>query len=368
MIRPAQMLALIAAGIALLGSGLWLLSRHVADSVLDGQVPVLPLKQDMVNSVVGLRIFKGDGSHATLARDATHWIVAERGYAADSGQVRKLLLDLSALQTEEQKTADPALYSEIGVEDPVGGKSASTGIDIGINSSKLTLIVGKTSGTEGTYVRVAGQAQSLLVTPQLAPDADPRHWLDRAVLDIAPDDITAVAVHPQAGPDYAVTRSAPGVVPEVVISPLPHGRELADAAAPAPQVGALAALQLDDVRKAGTGAGAVHATFHTRTGLVLALTGYPDAELRYVSFQVTTDVPAGRPADLASAQQRAADLNARLAGWEFQVPAYRYDALFQPLEQLLKPKPTAPPAKPKPPAHGPQLSGLPDKVTPLQTH
>jgi hypothetical protein len=360
MIRPPQMLALIAAGIALIGSGLWLLSRHVADTALDGSGPVLPLKQDMLNSVVGLRIFKGDGSHTTLARDAAHWTVTERGYPADSGEVRKLLLDLSALQTEEQKTADPALYSVLGVEDPVGGKSTSTGIEIDINSSKLTLIVGKTSGTQDTYVRVAGQAQSLLVTPQLAPDADPRHWLDRAVLDIAPDEVTAVAVHPQTGPDYAVSRSPPGALPEFVISPIPKGRELADAAAQAPQAGALAALQLDDVRKAGTAAGVAHASVHTRDGLVLAITGYQEAEQRYVNFQVTTDVPAAQP--------RARDLNARLAGWEFEIPSYRYDALFQPLEQLLKPKPTAPAAKSKTLPHSPVMSGVPNKVTPLQSH
>lgn len=368
MIRPPQMLALIAAGIALIGSGLWLLSRHVADSALDGAGPVLPLKQDMLNSVVSLRIYKGDGSHTTLSRDAAHWIVTERGYPADSGQVRKLLLDLSALQTEEQKTADPALYSVLGVEDPVGGKSTSTGVDIDINNQMLTLIVGKTSGTQGTYVRVAGQPQSLLVTPQLAPDADPRHWLDRAILDIAPEDVTAVAVQPQNGPEYTVNRSAAGAVPDFVIRPIPHGRELADAAATAPQAGALAALQLDDVRKAGTAPATAHATFHTRSGLVLALSGYQDAEQRYVNFQVTADPSAVQAADVAAARQRASDLNARLAAWEFEVPAYRYDNLFEPLEQLLKPKPTAPAAKSKTLPHSPVLNALPGKVTPLQSH
>ncbi len=130
MMRPAQVLGLVLAGVGLIGIGLWLVSRHGPDSAAESTGPVLPLKQADLNAVTRLKIFKGDGSHATLTREATRWVVAERGYAADTGQVRKLLLDLSALQVEEQKTADPALYAKLGVEDPRGAQTQSTGLDI----------------------------------------------------------------------------------------------------------------------------------------------------------------------------------------------------------------------------------------------
>jgi hypothetical protein len=373
MIRPPQMLALIAAGIAVTGAGLWLVSRHVADSALDGQGPVLPMKQDTLNSVTGLRIFKGDGSHTTLTRDATHWIVAERGYPADSGQVRKLLLDVSALQAEEQKTADPALYSKLGVEDPSGVQSTSTGLAIDINGSRLTLIVGKTFGTRGAYLRVAGHAQSVLATPQLAPDADPRHWLDRSLLDIAPDQVNEVDLKPQSGPDYSIKRAATGATPDYVVSAIPKGRELTDASAPSAQAAGLAGLQLDDVRKAGSVAAVAHASFHTRDGLVLAIAGIQDAEQRYITVVAAPEAAAGQP----DAQSRARDLNARLSGWEFEIPGYRYDALFRPLEQLLKPKSSAPAAAGTLPHSPAAPAGLPfgtsghtqgqDKVTPQQS-
>jgi hypothetical protein len=374
MIRPPQMLALIAAGIAVIAAGLWLVSRHVADSALDGAGPVLPMKRDTLNSVTGLRIFKGDGSHTTLTRDASHWIVAERGYPADSGQVRKLLLDVSALQAEEQKTADPALYSKLGVEDPVGVQSTSTGLAIDINGSKLTLIVGKTFGTGGAYVRVAGQAQSVLATPQLAPDADPRHWLDRSLLDIAPDQIKVVVVKPQSGPDYSIKRAAAGATPDYVVSSIPKGRELTDASAPAAQAGALAGLQLDDVRKAGSVAAVAHAFFDTNDGVVLEIAGIQDGEQRYITVVATTSAIPAPPA----AQSSARDLNSRLSGWEFEIPAYRYDTLFRPLEQLLKPKSSAPAAAGSLPHSPAAPAGLPfgtpghaqgqDKATPQQSH
>ena len=380
MMRQSQVLWLIAAGVVLVGVGSWLASRHGAGSGAQPAGQVLPLKQDDLNGVTRLRIFKGDGSHTTLTRGTTDWVVTERGYPADSGQVRKLLLDLAALQIEERKTADPTLYSKLGVEDPGSARAAGTGIDIDSHGKTLKLIVGKTSGTRAVYVRVAGQAQSLLVTPQLAPDADPRHWLDRTILDIAPDQVTEVDVTPHSGPAYTIKRSAsgdakpgaklgakpgaPGAVsgaaasaaPDYVVSPLPRGRELSDATAPATQAGALAALQLDDVRKPGSAPAVAHARFHTHDGLVLDIAGFQDAEQRYITVAASAAEPA--------AQQRARDLNARLSGWQLELPGYRYDTLFRPLEQLLKPKASAKhPTGSRTPPHSPlpQRSPLPQQ-------
>ena len=360
MIRPAQVLSLVVAGLVLAGAGAWLVSRHGADSTAAASGQVLPLKQTDLNAVTHLRVFKGDGSHTTLTRTAAHWIVTERNYPADTGQVRKFLLDLAALQVEEQKTTDPSLYAKLNVETPGGAQTSSTGVDIDLNGKTLGLIVGKTSGTRSVYVRVAGQAQSLLATPQLSPDADPRHWLDRSILDIAPDQVTEVSLEPQSGPTYTVKRAASGAGADYLVTPLPKGRELGDAAAPAAQAGVLAGLQLDDVRKAGTLAAVAHGHFHTRDGLTLDIAGIQEGEQRYI----TVAASGARP----GAQQKAQDLNARLSGWEFEVPGYRFDTLFRPLEQLLKPLPSTSPARSRKAPHGPVASPDTSPVGPQQSH
>jgi hypothetical protein len=330
MIRPGQVVSLIVAGFALAGGGVWLVSRHGADSTSDAQTQVLRLRPDELNAVTRVRISKGDGSHATLQHDGTRWLVTERDYPADTGQVRKLLLDLAGLKTEEQKTSDPALYAKLGIEDPTGVSATSTGLEIDLSGKTQRLIIGKTSGTLSVYVRVAGAAQSLLATPQVTADADPRHWLDRSLLDISADQVTAIDIKVQGTPDYSIKRAAAGAASEFVVSPIPKGRKLADSAAPASQAAALAALQLDDVRKAGTVAATAQAVFQTRDGLSLTLAGIKDRELRYITAAVSATAP--------DAQGRARDLNARVAGWEFEVPGYRYDALFRPVEELLVPK------------------------------
>jgi hypothetical protein len=370
MIRPTQVLSLVVAGLALVGLGVWLASRHAADSTAEPTGPVLALKQDDLNAVTRVGIFKGDGSHVTLTRAASGWVVAERGYPADTGQVRKLLLDLSALQIEEQKTSDPALYSRLGVEDPHGAQTNSTGVNIELKASTLGVIVGKTSGTGSVYVRVAGTAQSLLASPQLTPDADPRHWLDRSILDIPAEQVNEVDVKAGNGAEYALKRAASGSPADYAVSPIPKGRELADPGAAAAQAGALVGLQLDDVRKAAARAPAAAATFRTVDGLILTLAGIQEGATRYLTVTASASAPA--------LQQRVRDLNARFAGWEFELPGYRYDTLFRPLEQLLKPLPAPKPAAPAKAPHsplaapaalpfGPQAQGA-GKVTPQQSH
>jgi hypothetical protein len=328
MIRPGQVVALIVAGVALAGAGVWLVSRHDTQGQPQAQTQVLQLTPEQLNSVTRVRIFKGDGSHVTLKRDGTRWIVTERDYPADTGLVRKLLLNLASLKREEQKTADPALYAKLGVEDPVGAQATSTGLDVDLNTQTQRLIVGKTSGTESVYLRVAGEAQSLLGSPQLTPDADPRHWLDHSLLDISPDQVSAIEIKVQGMPDYTIRRAAGAA--DFVVNPIPKGRTLADPSAPTAQAGALAGLQLDDVRKAGTVTAAAQAIFQTRDGLTLTVVGIKDGELRYITVAANATAPA--------AQERARDLNARLAGWQFELPGYRYDGLFKPIEQLLVPK------------------------------
>jgi Domain of unknown function (DUF4340) len=369
MMRPAQILTLIVAGGVLVGAGLWLVSRQGAGSnAEEPQGPVLALPQQDLNAVTRLRIFKGDGSHTTLTRETTGWLVSERGYPADTGQVRKLLLDLSALQVEEQKTAEPALYSKLGVEDPSGFQTGSTGLDIDIKGKTLGLIVGHSYGTRSVYLRVHGQGRSVLATPQLAPDADPRHWLDRSLLDIAPERVTEVDMKPAGGPEYTIRRAGSAYT----VTPIPKGREPGDPAAPASQAGALAGLQLDDVRKGGSLPAVAHGTFVTGDGLTLTLSGIQEAEQRYITIAAAGASP--------TAQVQARDLNARLAGWEFEIPGYRYESLFHPLEQLLKPQTVAAPAGPGTPAHSPAApaagparlpfgpQGAQDQVTPQQSH
>ena len=69
----------------------------------------------------------------------------------------------------------------------------------------------------------------------------------------------------------------------------------------------------------------------TFDGLEITLTGRKDGPRSLISLAVQSSAAAGA----GDAQQ----LSARVAGWEFQIPDYKYAAIFAPLDELLKPLP-----------------------------
>ncbi len=109
---------------------IWLSSlRHLERATLSGDL-VLPGLEQAVNTVTEIRLRKGDGTHATLRRARTSWGVSERGWPAQRDKVRKLLLDLGALNVVEEKTRLPANYAALGVEDVSSAKATGTQVDL----------------------------------------------------------------------------------------------------------------------------------------------------------------------------------------------------------------------------------------------
>jgi hypothetical protein len=336
MITSRRLGLLVVAALVAIALALWLSTRPHGERTTEESRLVLPDLMGLLNSVTELRIAKGDGSRATLKKGGTDWIVEERGFPADTSRVRKLLIDLSELAIVEEKTREPENYPQLGVEDVSSPKASGTRIDIVTPAKTLSLIVGKPSGAKSSFVRLAGAPVSLLASPQLVPDADAARWLDKPVIDVAEARVKQVDLQPASGPAYTVMRGAAQQT-DFSVSKLPKGRELSGPGAANAVAGALASLTLDDVRKAG-GAGTepAHATFHTFDGLTVDVMGRKDGDRRFLALSAQSSAK--------ETTSEAQALNARFSGWEIEVPGYKYDALFRPLEDLLK-KPEPPPKK-----------------------
>jgi hypothetical protein len=311
--------------------------------------PVLDGLKAVLNDVTEIRIDKGDATRATLKKRASDWSVAEREYTADSGKVRKLLLDLGALAVVEEKTSDPANYARIGVEDVTSPKASGTHLEVVTPKKVFSLIVGKPSESKSAYVRVTGTKQSALAAPQLTPEADPKRWLDKAVADIPEARVKEVAITAASGPAYTISREKKEQN-DFTVSNVPKGRELSSPGAGNAVAGDLTSFQLDDVRHApADGKPTASATFRTFDGLEVQADGFLEGDRHYIALTARSTAK--------ETQAEAQTLAARGQGWQFEVPPYKYDALFRPLEELLKkpePKPEAKPArKPAKPAASP---------------
>jgi FlaG/FlaF family flagellin (archaellin) len=327
-----RVLLLLAAAVLVIAGGLWLSSQRQSQASTLAGGPVLKDLKPALNDVSEVRISKGDGTLATLRKRASDWVVVERDFPADGGRVRKLLLDLGNLEIVEEKTSEAANYATLGVEDVTSATATGTKIEVVAPPRTFALIVGKPSGTKSVYVRAAGNPQSLLAAPQLTADSDPKRWIERTILDIPQDRIKQVDVKPATGPAYTVAREKKEQS-DFTVSAVPKGRELSSPSAANPLAGTLAAFTLDDVRRAPANApeATERVTYQTFDGLQLVLTGHKDGDRRYVTL-----APSSTAKETAEEAQK---LDAKVKGWEFEIPGYKYDSIFRPVEELLAPKP-----------------------------
>jgi hypothetical protein len=323
---------LLGFAVLLIVLAIWLSSRrHLERDLTTGDL-VLPGLEQNVNAVASVALRKGDATHVTLQKDGAAWQVAERGWPADEGKLRKLLLDLGALNIVEEKTRLPANYPALGVEDIGSPKATGTRIDISAPPRSWALIVGKSSSGKSGYVRVATMAQSLLAAPLLSVDADPKSWLENALLDINAARVHEIEEKPAQGAAFTATRAKKDEI-SFTVSPLPKGRQLTGAAAPEGIAGGLSALTLDDVHKANPvpEAQLSHALYRTFDGLEIDVAGHRDGSHPLVVLTVHSTTPESA----AEAQKLAARLN----GWEFEIPDYKYTVIYTPLEELLQKPP-----------------------------
>jgi hypothetical protein len=344
---PRRVLVLLCCGVALVVAAIWLASqRHLEHATLAGDL-VLPGLEHSVTAVTEVDLRRGDGTHTSLKKESSGWVVAERGWPADTGKVRKLLLDLGALNVVEEKTRLPANYPKLGVEDVSTPKATGTAIDVVTPARTFALIVGRTSSGKSGYVRVSGTAPSLLAAPLLTPDADPKTWLERALIDVPSTRVQQVEEKPADSPAYTATRDKKEQA-DFAVSPLPKGRQLTGPGAADSIAGSLGSLNLEDVQQGAAPAAAKlsHAVFRTFDGLEVEVSGRKDGTRSLI-------VLTARSTAAATADE-AQRLNARLGGWEFEIPDYKYGALFRPLEELLQRPPE--PAKPAKKTAKPKVS------------
>ena len=366
--KSNKLLILGVVAAALLIAGVFL-SRHRASQQADlGGGAVFPDLEKSLAEVQEIRLSKGDGSRTTLRKDAANWLVDERHYPADAQRVRELALGLARLRLVERKTADPANYARLGVEDP-SPTATSTLVEVIAGKQSWKLLVGKGADGRAVYARRPGEAASFLATPLVTADPDPKRWIDRLIVDLAGSKVHEVSAKVGDGPAYLLTRAKPGDN-DLVLSPVARGRTPVSAMALGGQTEALASFNFDDLRAPAQPATRVDTvTYRTFDGQVITFRGHREGDKAYVTVSAQRDAelatkfspPAPTPATPApalappppageaianapapaterpAAEDRTTErLEARAKDVEFEIPVYKYEAIFRPYEELLE--------------------------------
>lgn len=364
---------LILAGLGAALALILIVSRVGVDRGADAGGLHAPGLAERIGELESLRVVQaGNEVVATVERGEGGWVVAEKGgHRADFERFRGSLQALSQARRVERKTALPEFHSRLGVEDPEadGAGGYLLELDYGGRHPAEGYIVGNRAGAGMVYIRTSGEAQSWMVSADFDLSGVTRDWVDREVIDLASSEVRRVALDRGEGGVLEIAKEGRG---DINFTPLgiPEGRELSYGSVANPIASALANVQANDVLPAADADGlprAVLASYETFDGLEVRVDVREAAaeteedggdgggeDPRYwamLSAAALEPAPGGDSAaggedaggedampeePAPGPDERAAELNARLDGWAYELPAYKSDQWFKKMDDLLK--------------------------------
>jgi hypothetical protein len=308
---------IVSAAIALVAAW-WINSaqKPISESA-ESNRQLLPGFRDQVNDVSGVTFTGAEGKVlATLERGDKGWTVSEKdGYPADVAKLREFLLKLADATVLEQKTTNPKLYADLGVED-IAAKDAK-GVLVALEGTRqpVKLIVGNFNGAGGggTFVRRDGEAQSLLVKGNLTVDKNVSDWEKKDLADVAATRIREVTVTKPDGKPLKVYKDQPGDA-NFKVADVPKGREVSSEFVANSLGATLSGLRADDVFPAKDmpppDKEVYKAHYAAFDGLVVDLTAWMKDGKDYAQFAASLDTAAAETRIAADQAKAKSDYEA----------------------------------------------------------
>jgi len=299
--------------------------------------PVLPEVAARPGDVGRMALVHAD-QKTTLIRDGDKWSIEERGnYPANVTKVRQALLGLVDLTYVEPKTAKPASYPRLEVEDAGGKDSKSTMVTLADTkgASMGDVITGKHrddqlgGGEGGVYVRKPGTAQSWLARGNLALAGNTADWLDKPLLDLPGAQVKQLVLTQADGSSITISRDKAG--DKLALANMPKDKKLKYDSILDDAADTLGKLQLDDVAPAKDFAfptsGVSHAQFVAFNGETIAI------DLADKDGKSWAKITASGTGD---GQKAAADLNTKVSPWIYALPSDKAKTLRDKLDDLVE--------------------------------
>jgi len=400
--RRTAFLALSIATVLAVAAAMFVSTQRAPESEV-AQSALFPGLEEHINDVARIEV-KSKDQKTTVRRDGERWVIEDRGgYPALFDKVKATVVAVADLEVLEPKTTNKELYPRLGVEGIDAEPSSSVLVHLADGQSKplAALLVGKprSDGPAGTYVRRPDEPQAWLVRGQVEVSADPVEWMERDLLNIAPERIREITIEKTGDKPVRVLKKEPKDK-DFVLADLPKGTKLKSQLTLNGLANALEQLRLDDVKKRagfelpkehtvttlrgfdGLVAVVRSAVIDDKTHAVLefsydaAAAAEPEktpptpgpapdqppaaapaaggAEKPAVAPQAPTatpdapksDVPAPEPAKPSVADE-VATLNTRVTEWVYLLPSYKGKLLAEGLSDLTDPEQPEPKKTPQ---------------------
>lgn len=291
----------------------------------------------------------------TLERPAGRFTVAELdGYEAERSAVNGLLIALAEARIAEEKTADPAFHSRLGVE--AIDDTEAGGVELTLvagDGDRYSVVLGDDYGGGQRYARVANEDLSVLIDRDPEVPEDPSDWVAAEIIDIPADRVQRVEISHADGDRVAIAKAARGET-NFTVEGIPEGRALQYPGVANATGSVLQGLRLEAVRRRSEEPEEPGATteFSTFDGLVVTVTatGAQDDEDGWLAFSagfgaaqalafatgpVTEPIADGDDDVATDAMAEAEAINARLGDWQYRIPSYQFSQLTRRMEDLL---------------------------------
>ena len=343
---------------------------------------LFPGLKDQINDVAQISIESATTS-LNMKKQGENWLITEAGdYPARFDKIKQTVLSLADMKILSAKTSNPALFSELGVEDTTAEKSSSNLLtlkDAG-GKSLAAVIVGNlhtsdTAGDTGVYLRKSGGNETWLTSGVLQVSSDVIEWIEQNLVNIADDRIMDTRIeHPD---DSVLAISRLKGEEDFTVTEIPEGKESRSAYFINQTGTILSNLTVENV-KAREGFvfpdTATKTTVRTYEGLIASITTANIEGANYIALDFTVDeslmtattaaatpdkpeqetIVIGTPEKKAETapidvRKEAAELNSKVTRWVYTIPSSKYALLVKKVTDVTQDKTTVVPEADKKP-------------------
>ena len=295
-----------------------------------GQI-VLPRFEADVSRAEKISVTTSEESYS-LTRDGESWLMEEKGsYPIQLSMLADLSEALAAMTYSREMTSDPRKFDQLGLGDPNSGGSGALLNVLDVDGEQIVdLIVGFKNGD--VFVRHPDETRAWAVETTVFPPLQrAARWLDLDIIQIEVANIAQVEIRSGDDPPYSLIAipDAPG---EFSLGP-PYEKikVVADYApnAPATALSGFSPVDVVPMEEFDASRSGEHRVY-THDGLVIhAELLIDDAGKFWIAFS------EGIEAETPEASAKLEAIEARVAGWAFEITRLDYSVLQTRLSELV---------------------------------
>ena len=311
---------------------------------------------DHINDVAEIDV-TGQAGKTTIKRTESGWVMVEKqNYPVQAEKAKATAIGFGEMEFTERKTTRPNKFARLGVEDPDGKGAKSRLVTLKDTSGKTMarLIVGeKREGLlgekNGLYVRRPGEKQAWFAPADFDIPTDQAVWLKPQIIQINAKRIARITTIQPNGDKLVIYKETPQAA-HFAFKDLPPGKELKGDAVADDMDTILTAIDLADVAPQSEvefTKTVWHAEIETFDGLVIKVDLIDKKGKPWARFNASTEKamidrdsqPQEIRKDLRTPDEvvnEAAEINARLGKWAYEIEGVRAAKLEAPLQIFLQ--------------------------------